>query len=73
MRLQTPAAQDIVIFGASGDLSRRKLLPALYNWRPPGSCRRGARSSALHAPTWARRAFGSSPAGRAGVLAHGPR
>jgi glucose-6-phosphate 1-dehydrogenase len=31
MSLQPPAPQDIVIIGASGDLSRRKLLPALYN------------------------------------------
>src|SRR4051812_12515893 len=29
--LPTPEAQDIVIVGASGDLTRRKLLPALYN------------------------------------------
>ncbi|HEY7269971.1 MAG TPA: glucose-6-phosphate dehydrogenase, partial [Dehalococcoidia bacterium] len=29
--LRTPAAQDILIVGASGDLTRRKLLPALYN------------------------------------------
>ena len=36
MRLQTPAAQDIVIVGASGDLSRRKLLPALYNLAAAG-------------------------------------
>lgn len=31
MSLDPPAPQDIVIVGASGDLSRRKLLPALYN------------------------------------------
>jgi glucose-6-phosphate 1-dehydrogenase len=29
--LVTPEAQDIIIVGASGDLTRRKLLPALYN------------------------------------------
>ena len=29
--LPTPGAQDILILGASGDLTRRKLLPALYN------------------------------------------
>src|SRR3954454_13055733 len=29
--LPTPEAQDILIVGASGDLTRRKLLPALYN------------------------------------------
>jgi glucose-6-phosphate 1-dehydrogenase len=31
MSLQAPAPQDILIIGASGDLARRKLLPALYN------------------------------------------
>ena len=31
MNLKPPPSQDIVIMGASGDLSRRKLLPALYN------------------------------------------
>ena len=31
MSLDPPAAQDIVIVGATGDLARRKLLPALYN------------------------------------------
>ena len=31
MSLARPASQDIIIIGASGDLSRRKLLPALYN------------------------------------------
>lgn len=36
MSLKPPAAQDIVIIGASGDLSRRKLLPALYNLAPVG-------------------------------------
>ncbi len=31
MSLEPPIDQDIVIIGATGDLSRRKLLPALYN------------------------------------------
>ncbi len=31
MSLQTPPPQIVVIFGASGDLTRRKILPALYN------------------------------------------
>jgi glucose-6-phosphate 1-dehydrogenase len=31
MQLRPPADQDIVVFGASGDLAGRKLLPALYN------------------------------------------
>jgi glucose-6-phosphate 1-dehydrogenase len=28
---QIPPPQTIVVFGASGDLSRRKIFPALYN------------------------------------------
>ncbi|MEK7214159.1 MAG: glucose-6-phosphate dehydrogenase [Chloroflexota bacterium] len=41
MTLQTPEAQDFIIVGATGDLSQRKLLPALYNLAthdllPPG-------------------------------------
>src|SRR5918995_279780 len=31
MNLEPPPPQAIVIFGASGDLTRRKVLPALYN------------------------------------------
>jgi glucose-6-phosphate 1-dehydrogenase len=31
MNVETPHPQAIVIFGASGDLTRRKILPALYN------------------------------------------
>ena len=31
MSLQPPSPQDIIVVGASGDLSRRKLLPALYD------------------------------------------
>ncbi len=31
MSLDPPADQDIVIIGATGDLAKRKLLPALYN------------------------------------------
>ncbi|MGA8014608.1 MAG: glucose-6-phosphate dehydrogenase [Candidatus Dormiibacterota bacterium] len=31
MALQRPPDQDIVVFGATGDLAARKLIPALYN------------------------------------------
>ena len=31
MTLECPTGQDIVIVGATGDLARRKLIPALYN------------------------------------------
>jgi glucose-6-phosphate 1-dehydrogenase len=36
MSLHAPHNQDIVIFGATGDLAQRKLLPALYNLHCPG-------------------------------------
>src|SRR5579863_6750216 len=36
MPLRTPPDQDIVVVGASGDLSARKLLPALYNLSAEG-------------------------------------
>ncbi|MFP1591481.1 hypothetical protein ACLB1M_15050 [Escherichia coli] len=29
------AARDLVIFGAKGDLARRKLLPSRINWKKP--------------------------------------
>lgn len=35
-RLDCPSSQDIVIFGGTGDLSKRKLLPALYNLQLSG-------------------------------------
>ena len=31
MALEPPEPQAIVVFGASGDLSKKKILPALYN------------------------------------------
>ena len=37
MSLEAPAPQAIVIFGASGDLAQRKILPALYNLALEGS------------------------------------
>ncbi len=36
MGLRPPPDQDIVVFGASGDLSARKLLPALFNLSKEG-------------------------------------
>jgi glucose-6-phosphate 1-dehydrogenase len=36
MALSTPADQDIVVVGASGDLAARRLLPALYNLEREG-------------------------------------
>ena len=36
MALPRPTAQDIIIIGATGDLSRRKLLPALYELHREG-------------------------------------
>ena len=31
MALASPPPQTVVVFGASGDLARRKLFPALYD------------------------------------------
>ena len=31
MALASPPPQTLVVFGASGDLARRKLIPALYD------------------------------------------
>lgn len=36
MSLQAPEDQDIIVIGATGDLARRKLLPALYNLHVAG-------------------------------------
>jgi glucose-6-phosphate 1-dehydrogenase len=36
MKLEAPRSQAIVVFGASGDLTRRKILPALYNLAAEG-------------------------------------
>lgn len=37
---QTAQACDLVIFGAKGDLARRKLLPSCINWKKPVSSTR---------------------------------
>ena len=39
-----------VIFGATGDLAQRKLLPAIYNLAAGGCCRRGSHWSATPVP-----------------------
>ena len=36
MQLKPPNPQAIVVFGASGDLTKRKILPALYNLAAEG-------------------------------------
>ena len=38
----------MVIFGAAGDLTKRKLIPALYNLAKEGCSRRTLPSLALH-------------------------
>ena len=40
----------IVLFGASGDLTRRKLLPAFSIWRGTIAWRRASDCSASHEP-----------------------
>src|SRR3954470_15261685 len=45
--LETPERQDVLIVGVSGDLARRKLLPALYNLWSAGLLPREGRVIAL--------------------------
>lgn len=47
MSLEPPPPQDIVIIGATGDLSRRKLLPALYNLAASGLLPAGGKIAGL--------------------------
>ena len=57
----------IVLFGATGDLARRKLLPGLAHLAP---CRRSPRTSRWSAPRWRttrRRVPATSPARRSGI------
>ena len=57
MALTPPPDQDIVVVGASGDLSARKLLPALYNLSAEGLLpRRGSIVGAAPVP-WSREDF----------------
>ncbi len=48
-----PEPTIIVIFGASGDLTKRKLLPALYHLNITDCCRRSSLSLASHGSRWA--------------------
>ena len=56
--LKEPKADPcaVVIFGVTGDLSKRKLVPALYNLLADGSLPDELRSSASAAPGSPRRA-----------------
>ncbi len=51
---RTPDPCIVVIFGASGDLTKRKLLPALYHLEQGGCCRRTSPLSALRGGRWSR-------------------
>lgn len=48
---QTAQACDLVIFGAKGDLARRKLLPSCINWKRPARLTRKPVSLGLGVPT----------------------
>jgi glucose-6-phosphate 1-dehydrogenase len=52
---QTAQACDLVIFGAKGDLARRKLLPSLYQLEKAGQIHLTPVSSASAAPTGIKR------------------
>ena len=63
-----PEACALVIFGASGDLTRRKLFPALYALAYGVSCRSASPSSVWRAPEQTTRQFVSAM--RGGVREH---
>ncbi len=48
---RTPQPCIMVIFGVTGDLTARKLMPALYDSTPCSPCRRGSRSSGSRTAT----------------------
>ena len=48
-----PEPGIMVIFGASGDLTKRKLLPALFHLEQAGCCRRSSPSLAWRGGRWA--------------------
>ncbi len=50
-RTQVPEPCAVVLFGATGDLAHRKLVPALFQLARGGTCRRSARSSGSPAAT----------------------
>lgn len=58
----SPAPGTLVIFGASGDLARRKLYPALYHLFRRGCSMRSPGSSAAPAPPTATTASATTSA-----------
>ena len=60
---QTAQACDLVIFGAKGDLARRKLLPSLYQLEKAGQIHPDTRILGVGRADWDKDAYTSS-AGR---------
>ena len=58
-RIVIPKSCCLVIFGASGDLAQRKLIPAIYRLFGSACSRADFSSSALRVPRWIRSAFAS--------------
>ena len=54
-----PTADTLLLFGATGDLAQRMLLPSLLRCMPIGSCRQNLQSSVRPAATWANEGFRS--------------
>lgn len=61
---QTAQACDLVIFGAKGDLARRKLLPSLYQLEKAGQSTLTPESLASAVPTGIKRLIPKSCAKR---------
>jgi glucose-6-phosphate 1-dehydrogenase len=61
---QTAQACDLVIFGAKGDLARRKLLPSLYQLEKAGQIHPDTRILGVGAPTGTRTLIPKSSARR---------
>ena len=61
---QTAQACDLVIFGAKGDLARRKLLPSLYQLEKAGQIHPDTRILGVGRADWDRRLIPKSCARR---------
>lgn len=58
---QTAQACDLVIFGAKGDLARRKLLPSLYQLEKAGQLNPDTRIIGVGRADWDKAAYYKNP------------
>ncbi|STV40744.1 glucose-6-phosphate 1-dehydrogenase [Klebsiella pneumoniae subsp. ozaenae] len=68
---QTAQACDLVIFGAKGDLARRKLLPSLYQLEKAGQIHADTRIIGVGRADWDKAGLYQSRARSAGNLHEG--